>query len=349
MAIEPLDRTELAGILDPSEVGGMLRMSSFDCVVPLTPDDQRAVASITASALASLGLNRSDRVVVAASNDAAPLAEAASLVSAAVAHVEPQGRVRLLRTLHLLGTTVLVMTPCGAEHLVDRANDLGYRPDRLGIRLLLTIGEIPSEGSLDRLADAFGAEVAEIHIDPVTGAAVSSTPRGALTQVHVGAQYSLSPLGDTGAYEIIVAPSWTEALYDRPVRTGMVTWSLDGPPRHTIGSHVLVRGRWVPLPLFDEVLRAHPEVVSWRLRVSRPGLLDHAVLEIVCDTDAHATGAAVHDRLARSAASITPIAVDVILRGPSAGIFNSVLDDVRGHHLAIDRADFLAAHRVPNV
>ncbi len=83
--------------------------------------------------------------------------------------------------------------------------------------------------------------------------------------------------------------------------------------------------------------------------MSRPGLLDHAVLEIVCDTDAHATGAAVHDRLARSAASITPIAVDVILRGPSAGIFNSVLDDVRGHHLAIDRADFLAAHRVPNV
>ena len=92
MAIEPLDRTDLASILDPREVGGMLRMSSFDCVVPLTPDDQRAVASITASALASLGLGRSDRVVVAASSDAAPLAEAASLVSSAVAHVEPQGR-----------------------------------------------------------------------------------------------------------------------------------------------------------------------------------------------------------------------------------------------------------------
>jgi hypothetical protein len=91
------------------------------------------------------------------------------------------------------------------------------------------------------------------------------------------------------------------------------------------------------------VLRAHPEVLSWRLRVSRPGLLDHAVLEIVCDTDAHATGASVHDRLARSAASITPIAVDVVLRGPSAGVFPSMLDDARGHHLAIERADFTDA------
>lgn len=340
MARMLIDRTDVAGLLDPREVDGLLRMSSFDCVVPLTPDDQRAVASITASALSSLGLNRSDRVVVAASSDAAPLAEAASLVSSAVAHVEPQGRVRLLRTMHLLGCTVLAMTPCGAEHLVERALDLGYALDRFGIRLLLAIGEIPSEGALDRLAAAFGADVAEVHIDPATGAAVASTPRGERTQVHVGAQYSLEPLGDTGCYEIVVAPSWTSALYDQPVRTGMVTTSLDGPPRHTIGSHVLVRGRWVPMHLFDEVLRAHPEVISWRLRVSRPGLLDHAVVEIVCDNAEHATGAAVHDRLSRSAASITPIAFDVILRGPATGEFPSMLDDSRGHHLGLDRAAF---------
>lgn len=340
MTREPLDRTDLAGILDPRVVGGMLRMSSFDCVVPLTPDDQRAVASITASALSSLGLGRTDRVVVAASNDAAPLAEAASLVSEAVAHVEPQGRVRLLRTLQLLGATVLAMTPCGAEHLVDRANDLGYHIDRLGVRLLLAIGEIPSVGALDRLAAAFGADVAEVHIDPVTGAAVASTPRGESTQVHVGAQYALEPLGKTGAFEIVVAPSWTSALYDLPVRTGLVTRSLDGPPRHTIGSHVLVRGRWLPLHLFDEVLRAHSEVLSWRLRVSRPGLLDEAVLEIVCDIVDHAGHAALRERLARSAASITPIDVDVILQGPDHGEFSSMLDDARGHHLSLDRAAF---------
>lgn len=338
MARELLDRTDLAKILDPRSVGGMLRMSSFDCVVPLTNDDQRAVASITASALASLGIDRHDRVVVAASSDAAPLAEAASLVSEAVAHVEPQGRVRLLRTMHMLGTSVLAMTPCGAEHLVERAHDLGFHVDRMGIRMLLAIGEIPSAGSLDRLADAFGAEVAEVHIDPVTGAAVASTPRGGTLQVHVGAQFSLEPLGDgTDAHEVVVAPSWTSALYDRPVRTGMVTRHKDGPPRHTIGSHVLVRGRWVPLHLFDEVLRAHPEVVSWRLKVSRPGLLDHAVLEIVCDTPEHATRAPMHDRLARSAASITPVAFDVKLLGPSHGEFPSVLDDARGQHLAVDR------------
>lgn len=337
MARELLDRTDLAKILDPRTAGGMLRMSSFDCVVPLTSDDQRAVASITASALASLGIDRHDRVVVAASSDAGPLAEAASLVSEAVAHVEPQGRVRLLRTMHLLGTSVLAMTPCGAEHLVERARDLGFHVDRMGIRMLLAIGEIPSEGSLDRLAEAFGAEVAEVHIDPVTGAAVASTPRGGAMQVHVGAQFSLEPLDDSGACEVVVAPSWTSALYDRPVRTGMVTRRVDGPPRHTIGSHVLVRGRWVPLHLFDEVLRAHPEVVSWRLRVSRPGLLDHAVLEIVCDTPEHATSAPVYDRLARSAASITPVALDVKLHGPAQGGFASVLEDLRGQHLALVR------------
>lgn len=337
MARELLDRTDLARLLDPRTVGGMLRMSSFDCVVPLTNDDQRAVASITASALSSLGLGRHDRVVVAASSDAAPLAEAASLVSEAVAHVEPQGRVRLLRTLHLLGATVLAMTPCGAEHLVERAHDLGYQLEGLGVRLLLSIGEIPSEGSLDRLAEAFGAEVAEVHIDPVTGAAVASTPRGGSTQVHVGAQFSLEPLDASGACEVVVAPSWTSALYDRPIRTGMVTRTPDGPPRHTIGSHVLVRGRWVPLHLFDEVLRLHPEVLSWRLRVSRPGLLDHAVLEIVCQSPEQATGAAVHDRLARSAASITPVALDVKLLGPAAGEFPSLLDDARGQHLALER------------
>lgn len=337
MARELLDRTDLAGILDPRTVGGMLRMSSFDCVVPLTSDDQRAVASITASALSSLGIDRHDRVVVAASSDAAPLAEAASLVSEAVAHVEPQGRVRLLRTMHLLGTSVLAMTPCGAEHLVERARDLGYHVDRMGIRMLLAIGEIPSEGSLDRLAEAFGAEVAEVHIDPVTGAAVASTPRGGAMQVHVGAQFSLEPIDDTGACEVVVAPSWTEALYDRPVRTGMVSRRADGPPRHTIGSHVLVRGRWVPLHLFDEVLRAHPEVRSWRLRVSRPGLLDHAVLEIVCDSAEHATRAPVYDRLARSAASITPVALDVKLLGPDREDFPAVLEDARGQHLSLTR------------
>jgi hypothetical protein len=78
-------------------------------------------------------------------------------------------------------------------------------------------------------------------------------------------------------------------------------------------------------------------VVSWRLRVSRPGLLDHAVLEIVCDTDEHATGAAVHDQLARATASITPVGVDVSLRGPAAGEFASCLDDARGQHLGLDR------------
>ncbi len=336
MVGELLDRTEIGSILDPREVGGLLRMSSFDCVVPLSADDQRAVASITASALASLGLGRSDRVVVAASSDAAPIAEAASLVTSAVAHVEPQGRVRLLRTLHLLGANVLAMTPCGAEHLVERAKDLGYPLDRLGVRLLLAIGEIPSEGSLDRLAEAFGAEVAEVHIDPVTGAAVASTPRGEPTQVHVGAQYSLVPLGD-GLHEVVVAPSWISALYDRPIRTGLVTRSVDGPPRHTIGSHVLVRGRWIPLQLFDIVLREHPEVVSWRLRVNRPGLLDHAALEIVCDSDAHATAAALHDQLARATASVTPVGVDVALRGPAVGVFASCLDDGRGQHLGLDR------------
>jgi phenylacetate-CoA ligase len=332
-----LDRTEIGSILDPRSVVGLLRMSSFDCVVPLSADDQRAVASITASALSSLGLGRSDRVVVAASSDAAPIAEAASLVSSAVAHVEPQGRVRLLRTLHLLGATVLAMTPCGAEHLVERTKDLGYHLDRLGVRLLLSIGEIPSEGSLDRLAEAFGAEVAEVHIDPVTGAAVATTLRGGRTQVHVGAQYSLVPLGEDGRHEIVVAPSWISALYDRPIRTGMVTRGVDGPPRHTIGSHVLVRGRWIPLQLLDTVLREHPEVVSWRLRVSRPGLLDRAVLEIVCDSDAHATAAAVHDQLARATASITPVGVDVALLGPSAGAFADCLDDGRGQHLGLVR------------
>lgn len=333
-----LDRTEIGSILDPRRVGGLLRMSSFDCVVPLTTDDERAVASITASALASLGIGRADRVVVAASSDAAPLAEAASLVSSAVAYVEPQGRVRLLRTLHLLGATVLAMTPCGAEHLVERAKDLGYQLDRLGVRLLLSIGEIPSEGALDRLADAFGADVAEVHIDPVTGAAVATTPRGESTHVHVGAQYSLVPLGATGAFEVVVAPSWISALYDVPVRTGFVVDRAGGPPRHTVGSHVLVRGRWIPLGLFESVLREHPEVVSWRLTVSRPGLLDHAMLEIVCDTPEHASRAAVQDRLARATASITPVGMDVVLRGPAAGVHESALHDVRGQHLAIDRA-----------
>jgi hypothetical protein len=342
---EILDRHGLAAILDARSVGGLLRMSSFDCVVPLTGDDQRAVASITASALLFLGIGRQDRVVVAASSDAAPLAEAAALVCEAVAHVEPQGRVRLLRTLHLLGASVLAMTPCGAEHLVERARELGYRTDRLGIRLLLAIGEIPSEGSLDRLAEAFAAEVAEVHIDPVTGAAIASTPLGGATQVHVGAQYSTRPLGDTGFHEVVVAPSWNSALYDRPVHTGLVTRTADGPPRHTVGSHVLVRGRWVPLPLLDDVLRAHPEVRGWQLRVSRAGLLDDAVLEVSCDVAPEMRQSFI-DRLARSAASITPVALElVVVDAPSPSVAApAMIDDARGQHLG-DRAELSALRR----
>ena len=339
---------------------GLLLVSPEADVVASLEDTDRAAALDTAAAtLAAAGVTGDDRVVVALNNDGeltgALIARAAAELAAAAAAVGPRGRMRLHRAMEAVRATTLIITPTGAMDFLARLH-LEFLVDPLDLDLsrVLLVGETPSPGCHAHLAAEFGAAVREIYADPFFGLPLAhrapadpfltAARAGLLGLAAPGKDVLLDPPYPEGLAELVITPTWHAALGEATLRTGQVALvrgdGTDGipSPAHTVGEHVLIRGRWVSIPKVAAALAGIDGITHWDLRISRDGTLDAAAVHVTFGRDTLVANPMWRSRIVQALAAITPIAFDVIVAertSPAARPWS--VTDLRGHHLGRDR------------
>lgn len=314
-------------------------------VVGLGPGEREACVRTAARTLAAAGVGAGDRVVVALSSDGEPtgvlVARAAADVAEAAVACGPRGRMRLHRALTAVAATTLVTTPTGAADLLARLHlEFLADPLDLGLRTIVLTGEIASPGTAAHLEAEFGARVVEVYTDPVFGVPLGP---GEVGLAPLDVDKVLSAPYDAGLAEYVLTPAWHGGLRDAVIRTGQVVRLAGGetsppPPAHTVGDHVLVRGRWLPIPRVERALARIDGVTRWDLRLSRDGTLDAAVLRVTFGRETLVANPMWRSRIVQALAEITPVHVEVEIAPEAAEEPRpGTVTDARGHHLGRDR------------
>jgi hypothetical protein len=336
---------------------GLLLISpDGEVVAPLASADLPAAQQLAAATLTAAGLGADDRVVVALNNDGelsgALIAQAAASVAQAAASVGPRGRLRLHTALERVRATTLVITPSGAMDFLARLH-LEFLLDPLDLELkqIFLIGEVASANVYGQLAAEFEASVVELFADPFLGVPIAHRPaaKKVLTPVRDGL-LGLAPMDkdtadapDQGLAEVIVTPGWHSTLGDATLRTGQVVRLAGGEqgvpsPAHTVGEHVLIRGRWVSIPKVAAALTRIDGVSHWELRISREGTLDAAALHVTFKRDTLVKNPMWKSRIGQSLVAVTPVAIEVVVEPEvSETARPGSVTDLRGQHLGRDR------------
>ncbi|MEV5711823.1 hypothetical protein [Actinoallomurus sp. NPDC052274] len=343
----------------PRDAEGLLLVSpEADVVVPLSAEDRAAALELATTTLRSVGVGPADRVVVALNNDGevtgALLAQACAEIAQAAAAPGPRGRLRLHRALEAVRATTLIATPTGAMDLLARLHlEFLLDPLDLGLRRILLAGEIPSPGTYAQLASEFEAEVGELYVDPFFGLPMAHRPardaayaparEGLLAVAPIGKDVLLEPPYEAGVAEIVVTPAWHSTLSGATLRTGQVVRLTGGAgipgPDHTVGEHILVRGRWLSLPRVAAALARIDGIAHWDLRVSRAGTLDSAALHVTFNRATLVKNPMWRSRIQQALVAITPVAIEVVVEEDVAEQARpGSVTDLRGHHLGRDRA-----------
>jgi phenylacetate-CoA ligase len=309
------------------------------------------------STLAAAGIAAGDRAVLslAGEGDLAGvlLSEAFEVQGASAALVGPRGRLRLLASVRELRPRVWVTTPSGALDFLARLYlEFNVDPMELEIEHIVVVGEIASPGTFRRLAEEFESEVTGLYCDPFYGCALAHAS-GAKWQVDQPDVLFLASLGadeavernatqrDAVPVELAVKPRWSPSLGDSTLRTGQVVCESGEPSglfQHTVGQHLLVRGRWFSLPLLRRALSVIEGTASWRLHVARgDGTLDKLTLTLGFDRDSLVENRMWTGRAREAAASATPIAFELVSERAADGAPAEEVVDERGHHLGTDR------------
>ncbi|GAA3195669.1 hypothetical protein [Actinocorallia longicatena] len=329
---------------------GLLLVSpDAEVVAPLAPADRAAALELTAETLKAAGLAASHRVVVALNNDGelsgSSIAEAALGVASAVASVGPRGRLRLHRALEQTRADVLITTPSGAMDLLARLHmEFLLDPGDLELKRIFLIGEIPSQNWVRQLESEFETKVVQLFADPFFGVPVAHGP--ALTPVREGL-LAVAPLDkdvtvDTveGHGELVVTPTWHSTLGDAVLRTGWVVKDALGQPSHTVGEHVVIRGRWVSIPRIQDALSRIDGISTWRLDISREGTLDRAVLTVSFNRDTLVKNPMWSGRVGQALVALTPVSIEVAVHPEVVEASSApTVADARGHHLGRVRAE----------
>ncbi|GGM78096.1 hypothetical protein GCM10007977_094470 [Dactylosporangium sucinum] len=326
--------------------------------MPLSPADLAATVELSRETFAAAGITAEDRVVVALNSDGdlagGLLTEALTGLAGATASVGPRGRMRLLAALEAVGATTLVITPTGAADLLARLHmEFLVDPLDLGLRTLVLVGEITDQRTCRHLAAEFGARVIGVYVDPVFGAALAwrdaTDERNPLVPVRDGL-LALAELSEDAVLaaapgksaELVLTPGWHSTLGGATIRTGEVV-DLDGSsgipaPTHTVGDHVLIRGRWLSLPRLRAVLSKIDGIARWTLEIRRDGTLDIATLKVAFARPSLLKNPMWHGRVRQALAAVTPVTIQVeVLPEVSETSAPPVIDDRRGHHLGSDR------------
>ena len=343
-----LTRTDLG---DGRGARGLLVLApDAGTVVGLGPDERATLVRLGARTLAAAGITAEDRVAVALGSDGEPtgvlMARAAADVAAAAVSCGPRGRMRLHHALTRIGATALVTTPAGAADLLARLHlEFLADPLDLGLRTIVLTGEIPSPGTRAHLAAEFGARVVEVYTDPVFGMPLPYDDcAGFVGLARLDADVMLSAPYEAGPAEYVLTPDWHETLRGAVVRTGQVARLTGGetfppPPAHTVGDHVLARGRWLPVPRIDRALARIDGVTHWDLRLSRDGTLDAVALRVTFGRETLVANPMWRSRIVQALTAITPVHIEVeVAADPVEEPRPGTVTDARGHHLGRDRA-----------
>ncbi len=327
--------------------GLLLVTPEADVVVPLSVADRAAALELTAETLKAAGLGSGDRVVVALNSDGeltgSSIAEAALTVAAAVASVGPRGRLRLHQALETVRANVLVTTPGGAMDFLARLHlEFLLDPLDLELKTIFLVGEIPSQNVVRQLEAEFEAKVVQLFADPFFGVPIAYGP--SLTPVRDGL-LGLAPLDKDvivtepdGLAELVVTPTWHSTLGEATLRTGFVV--RDGVPAHTVGEHLLVRGRWLSVPKITSALSRIDGISHWELRVSREGTLDKAVLQVTFKRDTLVKNPMWKGRISQALVALNPVSIEVaVVPEASEEVRPPTVTDLRGHHLGRNRTD----------
>ena len=328
-----LTRTDLTSLLDRDLPPGALLVSTAaaETMLPLTAADREQALEMSAATLGTFGIGPGERVLVSLSNDAlvgAHLAAAACRTGAIAASVPPQRRMQVLAAITRLRPTTWITTPTGALDFLARVYiEFAVDPGMLGLDLVLVVGEIPSPGTRDRLATELECEAAELYCEPLSGVALDPL---ALER---------HELGD-GLAELGVRTTWCTALAHDTVRTGQV-WASGTQTlfSHTVGDHVLVRGRWLSLPLLRAALARIDGIGRWHLETRRgDATLDSAELHVAFERPSLIDNPFWIGRLREAITSTMPVTIDLVTTvvEPDEPQPPLVVDH-RGHHLGVDR------------
>jgi phenylacetate-CoA ligase len=331
----------------PATADGLCAISpDADTIVPLGEADRAAARQIAAATFAGAGVSSADRAVLAINNDGSTGMAATALgeVAGAVASVGPRGRLRLHRALEAMRATTLMITPTGAMDLLARLH-LEFLLDPLDLELerILLIGEIASPGCHAQLAAEFDADVVELYADPFFELPLASrrpddaayTPSESLARARLDKDV-LDPAGQ----ELVLTPAWHSTLGDAVLRTGHVVGSgADVPPvEHTVGDHLLVRGRWLSIPALRDALHRIDGIARWELRVARAGTLDSAELLVTFARESLVRNPMWKGRIEQTLTAVTPVRIGLTISDEaSAATAPGVITDLRGHHLGTGR------------
>jgi phenylacetate-CoA ligase len=339
-----------------SAEGLLLISPDGEVVAPLGPADLPAAQDLAAATLTAAGLDAGDRVVVALNNDGeltgALIAQAAVSVAQAAASVGPRGRLRLQTALEKVRATTLITTPSGAMDFLARLHlEFLLDPLDLGLKRIFLIGEVASASVYRQLASEFEASVVELFADPFLGVPIAHRKASAqvLTPVRNGLLGLAALDSDTadapaeGLAEITVTPVWHSALGGSTLRSGQVVRLAVGDrgvpsPAHTVGEHVLIRGRWVSIPKIIAALTRIDGIGHWDLRISREGTLDVAALHVTFTRDTLVRNPMWKARIGQSLVAVTPVHITVVVEPEiSETTRPAAVTDLRGQHLGRDR------------
>lgn len=316
--------------------------------VEVSHDAMNALVQASQITWQKAGLSDSDRVLVSAFRQGAfPVATKPEVLSAlcqTVATTEPRGRTRLLQAMKRFRPTVWVTTPCAALDFLARLYmEFNVDPFELGLERIVLVGEIASPGTHKRLADEFEATVVDVYCEPVFGAALALRESGGTLQITSDALTTVSLEDDVVAQpggedvEIALTFSMVPSLANCVIRTGQVI-AAEAPSaifQKTTGNHVLVRGRWLSLPLLERALKLIDGISYWHLKVERgDGTLDRATLMVGLNRESLVQNPMWKSRIREALTSVTSVRMDIecYLLGEDDPQPPSRVEDLRSHH-----------------
>lgn len=355
-------RSDLAKAQPPLASGAILFAEEpGEAGAALAADELTSFEALSRAALAGAGLGSRDRVLFALNQPGsiavAQLARAAAPLVASVAVTGAAGRLRLLNTIRALKPNTLVCTPCGAADFLARLYmEFNIDPLELGLEKIVIAGEIASPGTPGRIAKEFEVDLSQLYLDPLFGAALAyrkgsawkTADDGVLALAAIGSDEIVAEdAASDAAGELVLRPNGAKGG-DRIIRTGQVVAGSRGDTgffNHTVGDHVLVRGRWVSLPLLRRQLNLVDGIASWALKVDRGNrTLDAARLEIGFERETLVTNKMWKGLVEQAVAAATPIQVEVTTEFTEKGARPpESVRDARGHHLGQKRAEVTAA------
>lgn len=309
---------------------------------------------------------------------AASIADAVVEAGASAAVVGPRGRMRLLAAMRTVRPRVWITTPTGAlDYLARLYLEFNVDPLELELEQILLVGEIPSEGTSRRLAGEFEARVTGLYVDPIfggvwahgrdgrwSGGDPAVVARAALDHDAIVAE-GVAPGGVGGRdgasregadaapvlQELVLRPDWAGPFAGAVLRTGQVvragalpgTRTDAGDPgslfHHTVGDHLLVRGRWLSLPALRAALARIDGLAGHRVGVERgEGTLDRLVITLAFARPSLVENPMWVARAREAIAATTPVRFELVSALAEEGTPSQLLEDRRGHHLGLERS-----------